>query len=173
MGALPAAMLVSDVEKMRPKEKDLTRLIKEMRYKLEQCQRKESKLDEREKQIHMAEEAIKQDAQDLEKLRMELVVPLTRLKEQITELKLTRILIAKQERDNLRKAAAWYGTMKDADAAKILEGMDQAEAVKILYYLGTANERAAGKILAKLSPKSAVAMTEMLKRVQEAQPAQP
>ena len=167
LGALPAAMILGNIEKMKPGEKELESLIKELRYKLAEFQRKEEKLDEREKRIEIANQMLKQDAQGLERIRVELAVPLRRLKEQLAELRLERIRVLKREAQNLKMTATLYGGMKDAAAAKILEGMQEEEAAKILYYMTKDNERAASKILTKMDPKIARKLTGVWKKFEE------
>ena len=151
-----------------PKAKQLDELIKEVRLRIDEYRRREKQLEKREKRLHLAEELLKNQAKELEALRVELVAPLTGLKEIKEELDQTRILISRQEEANLKRTAGVYEKMDSASGSAILVQMcankQETDAVKILRYM---SERAAAKVLAEMPDKSLAAkLSEMMKRVQ-------
>ncbi len=151
------------------REAELTALIREVRLKISDCKKKQKELEKREKRIHIAGEVLKKQAEELEALRMQLVSPLTRIKETIAELESTRVRIDKTEQSNMKRIAAMCEKMDTASSSQMLTGMCQNnqedDAVKILYYM---SERSAGKLLSEITDKTLAAkLCGKLKKVQE------
>ena len=151
------------------KETELTALIREVRLKISDCKKKQKELEKREKRIHIAGEVLKKQAEELEALRMQLVSPLTRIKEAIAELESTRVRIGKTEQSNMKRIAAMCEKMDTTSSSQMLTGMcennQEDDAVKILYYM---SERSAGKLLSEITDKTLAAkLCGQLKRIQE------
>ena len=84
-------------------------------------------------------------------------------------MRLSRIQIAKQETENLKKIAARYEKMDSTAAAEILTAMCEngqpADAVKILYIM---SERSAGKVIGEIADrKLAAQLLEQMKRIEQ------
>lgn len=127
-------------------------LIKDLRVRMSEYERKERKLLERKKRVALAEQNLRRRAKELETLRMELVGPLMRLKNAVAELDSTRVVVAKEEKVNLQRIAATYEKIPPERGATILADMcdngQTDDVVKILFYM---NERCAGKLLGEMA----------------------
>jgi len=150
-----------------PRRQELVALIKEVRAKIDEYNRRQMDLDKREKRIGMAKESLDRQAKELEKLRTEIVAPLARLKEVQDQLRASRIVISKEELANIRKIALIYQTKETTAAAETIVAMcknkQQDDAVKILYFM---SERSAGKVLAAIPDRNLVAnLYEGMKRI--------
>jgi len=151
----------------RVEEKQLYDLIKEVRQKVRECQKRDQDLDEQERRLQVARQLIERESQDLENLRVQVASSVARLKESQAELEKTRTAIAKDEEVNLKHVAAVYDKMDAAAAAKILEGMSSnpqdTDAVKILHYM---TERSVAKVMAEFTDKNVAArLCEQMKRI--------
>jgi len=151
------------------KQQQLEELIKDLQARMTEYERKELKQAEREKRIALAEETLQRRAKELEKLRMELVGPLTRLRDAVAELERSRVLIAKQEKVALQTIASKYERMDPEKGSGILATMCASnqidDVVKILYYM---SERVSAKFLAEMSDQAMAArLTAMMKTIQE------
>ncbi|MCK4625571.1 MAG: hypothetical protein KAV00_09700 [Phycisphaerae bacterium] len=165
---LPEAMPGQSISNAK-REAELTGLIREVRLKIRDCRKKTDDLEKREKRVRIAGEMLKKQAEELEALRMQLVSPLTRIREAIAELESTRVRIAKTEQSNMKRIATMCEKMDSANGSQMLIGMCQNnqedDAVKILYYM---SERSAGKLLAEITDKTLAAkLCGKLKKVQE------
>ena len=163
------AMMAADSDLLRPKERQLDELILELQQRLGECRTKERQLQEWEGRLAIAQQTINQQAQELEKLRVDLLAPYNLLKEAKAQLQQTRIAIQSQERANLQQMAGVYDKMDSASSSKIIVAMcanHQAEdAVKLLKYMG---ERPVALLMSEIPDrKLAAQLSEMLKRVQE------
>jgi len=152
-----------------PKAGELAGLIKEVRHKIAACQDKERKLQEQEKRIRLAQEMLDTQAEELEKLRMELVAPLARLKEIQDQIRQSRLSVSKRELVNLKRIAAIYDKKDSVAAAETMTAMcangQEADAVKILFFM---TERTAGKVLAEMSDRKLVAqLYDKMKRIEQ------
>jgi len=150
-------------------EKHLYDLIKEVRQKVQDCQKREQELEEQEKRMQMTRQAIDREAQNLESQRLQLAAALTKLKETQAEIEKTRVAIDREEMANLKRVAAVYDKMDAAAGGRILEGMctnkQEADAVKILHYM---TERSVAKMLAEITDKNLAArLCDQLRRVKE------
>lgn len=158
----------SDLVAIQPKQSLLNELVKELRYKIEESQRLQLELEKREKRIATAEAGIKQDAEKLENLLMQLAMPLGRLQDKIAELERTRIRISTREKAEVQKTAAIYEKMDAASSSQILVEMctnSEEDAVKILYYM---SERSAAKCLAEIPDKALAAkLSQKIKVINE------
>ncbi|HUT61440.1 MAG TPA: hypothetical protein VNA25_26635 [Phycisphaerae bacterium] len=164
-----AAGLAGGQAKLTPKETQLGELIRELRVRINECKRRERQIEQREERFVIARELLKQQITDLENLQVQLLGPLTSLKQERAKLDQSRVLVAQEERANLKKAATIYDKMDPASSSQILAGMCEnsrmEDAVKILYYM---TERSAAKVLAALTDRSmAASLTESLKRIRE------
>ena len=168
--ALLASMAAAEgARDVLPKQQHLEQLIKELRVKIANYQRKESKLAEREKRLALAEENLGRRAKELENLMVQLVAPLGRLEKAQAELLRTRTLVDKQEKANILRIAATFEKMDPSEGSGILEGMcinkQTDDVVKILYYM---SERASANVLAEMKDKALAArLTGLMKKVSE------
>ena len=156
-------------ETPRIEERHLYDLIKELRQKLRDCQRREEAIGEQENRVHVAQQVLEKEARDLETLRVQAASTVTQLKEAQAELEKTRIAIAKAEQANLKRTAAIYDKMDPAAAAKIFEGMcvnqQDGDAARILHYM---QERSVGKLLAEIADRKVTArLCDQMKKVKE------
>ena len=166
---LLAAMDTSKLDSLRPSEEMLQGLIRDVKTKSLDLDSRERKLAAREKRVRMAEELLKEQAQELETLRRQLVPPLTQLAELQRKLESTRYRIAQQEKSNLKGIAQMYEKMDATSASETLEAMcknqQDGDAVRILYYM---QDRNAAKVLGEMKDKTLAArLTESMKRIQE------
>ena len=133
-------------------------MVRELNYRLEECKNRELELDEREKRIAIAQATLTKEAVNLENLRIQLVMPLTRLQEAIAELERTRIVISKAEQAEIKKTAGIYEKMDATSGSQILAQMytnnNEEHVVKILHQM---SDRAAAKILAEMTDKNMAA----------------
>ena len=167
IGEVPTPTSVQPVT-ISMKERELDRLAKELRLKIGAYNAKQRELEKQQKRIHLAEELLANQAKELETLRMQLVAPLTRLREAKADLENSRVLIAEIEKNNLKHIA----TIMDKDttsASEILSGMyknkQEDDVVKILFYM---SERTAAKALAEMPDKDiAAGLCQKLKKIQE------
>jgi len=157
------------------KQQRLEELIKDLQARMRDYERKERKLAEREGRIRQAEEDLIKRGKDLEKLRMELVGPLTRLKDAVAELDRSRVLVDKHEKTALVAIAAKYDKMDPTKGAETLSSMylagQEEDVIRILHYM---TDRVAAKLLENMTskdPKSgrmiSAEVTARMKRVQE------
>lgn len=166
--------LLSDVARqaagqIQPTEAELDQLVIELREKRRELNRRRRELDERERHLAIAEGLLAKQAEELEDLRLQLIAPLTTLRETTRELRDSRELIARQEQANLRGIAAKYERLDERAGAEILVSMvengQEADAVRILYYL---SERSAAKMLGAIPDRQLAArLVERMKRVEE------
>ncbi len=169
-GKKPDTLLAGvDPEKLSPKEQYLDDLIRDLKRKTSEYKRRERKLQEREKQVRIAREHLSREVERLDNLRVELIAPITRLKEAQAQIESARIRILQTEKTNLKWLASVYEKMDAAKGAGILERMcgnnKEDEAVKILRCMA---ERSAGKVIAEFTDQSLAArLCEKLKRVSE------
>ena len=162
------AGLSEDVQ-LQPKAKQLDELIRDVRMRIAEYRHKVEKLEQREQRLRLAEGLLKTQAKDLEALRMELVAPLTRLKEAKAELEQGRVRIAQEELKNLKRLATTYEKMDATSGSEALTAMcankQEDDAVKILYFM---SERSAAKLLAKMPDKTLVAkLSGKIKKIQQ------
>ncbi len=159
---------VSDLVAIQPKQSLLNELVKELRYRIKECKSRELELARREKRMTMTEALLKDQAEELENLRMQLVMPLTRLQDKIAELERTRIRISTREKTEVQKTAAIYEKMDAASSSQILVEMctnSEEDAVKILYYM---SERSAAKCLAEIPDRALAAkLSQKIKVINE------
>jgi len=168
-GLLLAQLAAGGLGEMRPREKELDELVKELRQRMDLCRQKEIELQQEEKRMDMARRQLRRQAQELETLRIQLVAPLARLKEAQAEMRRTRVLLGKQEQANLKKMAARYEKMKSEAAAEIMTEMCRNnqvdDPVKILFLM---SERSAAKVLAAMTDrKLAARLLERMKRIEQ------
>lgn len=151
------------------KAAQLDELVAELQDAKKTYEDKSARLADQEKRINDGLAMLKQRSDELSALEMRLIEPLRRIKEEQAKLDSSRILVAQQEKANLKKLAATYEKMDPAKAGITIEKMcgssQQDDAVRILSLM---TDRAAAKLLSAISDPALVAkLTEMLKRVKE------
>ena len=153
-------------DSLNPAEKQLDELIRDVRARLQQLDRRKRSLDEREKRLAMAAEHLKKQGEHLEKLRLELLSAITPLKTAKEELLRTRTIVRSQEVANLKNAARMYAKMDPANAAKIILAMysskQASQAAKIIHFM---SEKSWAAIMDEIkeSPRAAEIITGQLK----------
>lgn len=175
-GALPPPPSASAPSGARPEaqvpsieEKHLYDLIREMRLKLAECDRREALLAEDERRLAIARKDLLKQAEDLEALRVQLAATVAQVKDAQASMEQSRVTITSVESANLKRVAAVYDKMDAGAGGKILEGMctnrQEADAVKILYYM---SERTVAKVLAEMADKALAArLCEQMKLIRE------
>jgi len=157
--------------RLMPKRRQLEELIRDVRVKLTELERREDLLDQREKRIKVAQGLLKKEAEHLESLRVRLVGPMARLKEAMLELSQTVVQIDVVERKNLKKMAKVYDKMDPESCGRIFlekcKNQKEDDVAKIFYYM---SERSHAKVLAEISKADQAAadkVTDRLKRMKE------
>jgi len=154
-------------------EKQLESLVYEVREKINQYNNKLQELQMREQRLQVAQNILKEDAEKLNNLQVELASTIASLKSERDKLNKSRIEIAESEKNNFISIAATYDKMDAASAGKILTNMSKTkngssdDAVKILYYM---TDRTKAKLLAELTtsePALAAYFCQKLKQVTE------
>jgi len=167
-GADPVAAAAGRAPVAALKNRELKTLITELRLKLDDCRTKEEELAEREKRTSIAAADLKKQAQELEKLRLELIPALQRYQETKKSLETNQIKVVAAEEKNIKLLAGRYDSMDPEGAAKILTnlwaGEKQDLAVKILYYM---QARSAAKVLAAISSSTEKDAAELAARLSE------
>jgi flagellar motility protein MotE (MotC chaperone) len=163
-----AASLPGGEGKLSLREKELQDLIRELQGRLQECDARQTALDQREQRLAITQELLKKQIQDLEDLQVRLLGPLNTLKEEQAKLDRSRLVVSRQELANLKKTALIYEKMDPAQGGKILADMCKNQqlddAVKILHYMG---ERAAANVFAEMTDKTLAAkLTTRLKEIQ-------
>lgn len=156
-------------EPLKPTERQLEELTRDLRRRLAECREREDKLAKEEKRMQMALETIQKEAQDLEKLQFQLVGPLAKLRTAKAELEKTIITIRRTEQANTKRTATVYEKMDPARAAVILAEMCKSKqedyAAKLLHYM---TEKKAAGVLGEIKDEALAAqLTAMLKRIKE------
>ena len=151
------------------RQTELEELIKAARERSDDLEKRQEKILQRERRLAILQGQIKEQAAELDGLRMQLVTPLSRLKEAKDQLDRTRVVIATEEKDNLKRVAKIYETMdptKSGQSVREMCGSSQEDdAARILYMM---SERAAGKVLAELGDKGLAAKLVMkIKKIRE------
>ncbi len=155
----------------RLEERHLYDLIGEVRKKLREADRRDAQLALDENRVKMVREELKEEAQRLEDLRVQVAAAVAGLKEARAQLQKDRVAIQEEEEANLKRLAGSYNTMSAEAASAILESMchndQQEDAVKILRYM---NERNVGKVLSAVrDPALAARLSDGLKRIQQSE----
>lgn len=145
-------------------EEQLKELIKIVRKKMQEYERKVQALTVQEKRLQTARDVLKEDIGNLSNLQIELASTIANLKSERDKLLKSRLEIGELEKVNLVAIAATYDKMDSSSASKILLSMCKTgqmqniqarngksgfdDAVKILYYM---TERTKAKLLAELA----------------------
>jgi len=167
-------------------EKQLKNLILDVRSKIQDYDNKLQALEVRERRLQLTQDMLKEDIENLNKLRIELASAVAGLKSEHEKLLKSRLQIDQTERVNLVSIAATYDKMDVSGASKIITNMcarqDVSEiqdgetgnvsgsfddAVKILHYM---TERPKANLLAELAssePALAAALCKRLKQIVE------
>ena len=150
-GAVAAAALTGRPVTLRPDERATDKLRKELRDLLEQNKNRARKIEEDELRLARAKAELALQAKELEGLRVKLVAPLDRVRQEMKALEATRIRIQTEELANLRFTAGIYDKMAAEESGPIIKAMidngQLEDAVKILRYM---TERVAAKVLAEV-----------------------
>jgi pentatricopeptide repeat protein len=157
-GASDAAEIPLTAAQNTLKERNFDELVRTLRDKQDEYRKRLTDLDQREKRLELAQETLKKQSLELENVRMQLVAQSAGVKEEQAKLQQSRIVVAEQERANIKKTAGIYEKMEPASCVKIIEGMcannQMDEAVKILHYM---SDRSAAKLLGEISDKAMAA----------------
>jgi flagellar motility protein MotE (MotC chaperone) len=149
-------------------EHQVDNLVKDLQVRLEDVRKRQLELDQREKRIRISQELLIKQAQELEALRMEMVAPLTSLKEARAVLAKEQLAVTELEKANLKRTAQIYEKMDAESSGRILSGMCESnqedDAAKILHFM---SDRSAGKLLATLDSKLAARLCDKLKKIKE------
>lgn len=145
----------------------LQALIREVRGKLRECEKRQNDLEQEERRLTIARQDLEKQTRELENLRVDLATNVSQLKQARDELTRSRIAIRLEEEANLKRIATIYDKMTAEAASRILENMcktnQEADAVKILHYM---TERVVAKVLAEMSNEELAArLTEQMKRI--------
>jgi len=155
-------------------EKQLKKLIFNVREKITEYNRKTQSLTVKEERLKTTYEMIKQDLESLNKLRTELAATVGDLKIKQQQIENSMVQIEKVEQENLISIAATYDKMDPSSAAVIMTNMSKGsdsksddfnDAVKILYYM---TERVKAKVLSEMTntqPEVAALFCKRLKKV--------
>ena len=142
---------LAKAEHLLPRGQQLEDLIRTVGQKIAEVDRRDRQLDEREKRLAVAQEALRKDAQALDSMRVQLASPLLRLKEMKAEIDNSRVIIRKTEAVNLKRMAKVYEKMPSEEGGKILAGMCRNnqidDAAKILHLM---SEKGAAKIFSAI-----------------------
>ncbi len=154
-------------------EKQLKRLIFDVRAKINDYERKQEQLNLREDRLKTAQAELNKEVEELNKLRVELATTVATLKSERDKLEKTRIQITKSEKVNFATIAATYDKMDSTSASKIFLTMSKGQngsatdAVKILHFM---TERPKAKVLGELAntePALAAYLSQRLKHISE------
>ena len=136
-------------------ETQLKSLIFEVRGNIRAYKTKLADLKLREQRLQIAQDMLRQDIDELSKLRVELASAVTTLKDERDKLEKSLVEIEANEIVNLQQISATYDKMDAPSAGKILLNMTQNQtsnsrddAVKILYYM---TERVKAEVLASIA----------------------
>jgi hypothetical protein len=158
-----------EARKALPEQEKIEQLTKDLRARIAEYERKDHKFIEREKRLALAEENLIHRAKELETLRLQMVGPLTRLKDAMAELDRSRVQVSKQEKANLLRIASTFEKMDPVRGGGILSGMaankQLDDVAKILFYM---SERTSAKMLAEITDKVVAAqLTEKMQKIRE------
>jgi flagellar motility protein MotE (MotC chaperone) len=154
-------------------EKQLERLVYEVREKIQEYNSRLKDLDVQEQRLQTTQDTLKNDIEELNSLQIKLASIVASIREERDKLLKSRIEIAQSEKNNLMSIASAYDKMDASSASKILTNMNKAQrgstndAVKILHYM---NDRTKAKLLAELAnsePALAAYFCQELKQITE------
>ena len=164
-------------------EQQLKDLVRGIREKMREYDSKLKGLAVKEQRFHVAQEALKEDIETLNNLRVELASTIARLKTERDRLLKSRLEIDASQKVNLVSIAATYDKMDATSAGLIMTNMCRAgqaqnaeagkaggsfdDAVMILHYM---TERTKAKLLAELAtsePALAASLCNRLKQIAE------
>lgn len=160
---------------MAPRQHQVGELIKDLQLRINEYKRKADRLTQREQRVAIVEQNLKNRTDELEKLRTQLIGPLTRLKDAMAELENAQTLVDKEERTKLTRIAASYERMEAAKGGGILSDMylngQKKDVAKILYFM---SERGSAKLLAEMDQKNpatqqmiSAELTTLMKTIRE------
>jgi septal ring factor EnvC (AmiA/AmiB activator) len=166
------SLAAAEGRRLQPGEQELSQLVKDVRLRLQQLERRQRELDDRERRLAMAADQLQRQAEDLEKLRVELAAAYTPLKESRAKLMKERTLIRNQELLNVQNTAKMWAKMDPANCARLVVEMfqnNQAEAAtKIIHFLPEKNWAAIMDEIQELGPAVDVIIRQL--RVVKEQP---
>lgn len=160
----PQAAELAVMEKLTLRGDQLEELMRTVKQKGEEVYRRNRQLDQREKRLTVAQDALRKDAQALDNMRVQLAAPLLRLKEMKAQIDNSRITIKRIEAANLKRIAKVYEKMPSEQGGAILTSMcrnNQIEdAAKILHLM---SDKGAAKVFGAISDEKINA--ELFKRL--------
>ena len=158
-------------EKMADTEVNFDELTRQQNARTVSLDQREAQL--RAQELRLAEEAarLKQEIAALDSVQMQTLDALRKVHEAKNALEQSRVVITREERQNLKLLVAKYDKMPTKEAGEIFQTMcasgREDVVVRILY---TMQERSAAAILAEMENKSTSArLTELLLRVRDQQ----
>jgi flagellar motility protein MotE (MotC chaperone) len=153
-------------DQLRPNEKMIDELTKELRHQISELKREKQQFEEEQKRHRIASEELQKQIKELERLRVQLVNPITQLKEAQAEAMRSRVVIAQQEEDNLKRIATIYEKMDAVKGSEKLTTMcengQENDVVKILHYM---SDRTAAKLIAEIDKDIAARLCEKMKKI--------
>ncbi len=169
---LPPELIAGTVGELGPRAQQTESLVQELRFKIDEYNRRDRQLLERERRLEMTQEILEQQIREIERLQIQLAAAIGPLKDAKAALESTRINITRQEEEKFREMAAKYDVMDATEASLTITAMCETEqifdAAKLLLYM---SERQSAKLMAAMPDKTLVAeLTDLMMRVVE-QPA--
>ena len=162
---LPVDLVAGTLGELSPRGRQLESLVRELRFKIEDYDRRERTLLQRERRLEMTQEILEQQIREIEALRVQLTAAVGPLKDAKAQLESTRVLVDQQEQAKFRRLAAMYDKMDVAQASQTITEMcssgQQNDAAKLLLYMG---ERQAAKAIAEIPDKAMAAQLSLLKK---------
>jgi type IV secretory pathway VirB10-like protein len=157
---------------LKVKEAELEQLIRDLRRKREETDRRAAALAEREKRLEMAEAALKASSRELEELMTRANAAYVPLEAKLQEIRSAEIQMSVTERTNLKQIAATYDKMDSSECGKIITEMCKDDklddAVKLLALMQV---RPAANALSELQDKALAArLTDRWKRIRQETP---
>ncbi len=173
----PDSVLNADAGKSRKglTEKQLRRLVYDVREKIKEYDQKLKSLQVREQRLQTTQNTLKEDIAQLNNLRDKLTETVIQLKGEQEKLAKSMVEIENAERKNLISLAAAYDKMAPESASKILTNMTQAQndtssandAIKILYYMSEKKKANVLSVIAENEPAISAYFCRKLKTIIE------
>ncbi len=170
VGGAPAAqagMSLSALEKLRPDEAKVDEILRLAQQAKDDLARRTGQVEAEEQRIEMMRGDLERQAQELEQLRLQMAEVLREVRKERALLEQSRVRIALEEMDNLKRTAEVYEKMSPTEAAEVLMGMAKngqvEDAAKILHAMTV---RGAGKVMGKITdPALTAQLSDRMKRV--------
>lgn len=116
-------------------------------------------LKKKEKELQKREEALKEEEKRLEALRAEVEQNLARMDETLKKMEAMSAQADASKEEALNQWVGIYQTMAPADVAKIIEGVDEDFAIRLLSAMVP---KKAGEVLSAISPEASIKLSKHL-----------